>query len=664
MSQSFFYCLCLTFTFIAQSNIIAYEFVFIYTCGRYRDMLAKPSYGITVANRRKMKVGLGFFGYLAQEWLTVITFGLLLVKSIALMGFVYSSDQSVIDMSRGLRNITYMSICVAFLLIIISFSFLAKNKGRLWLLLILNFLCSFLFAFDAVYLRASGNFLSTQLLRQTGNLNNLWDSIFAMFRLCDIVFFFDIPIIAILLIISRKFFYSSPLFTNFKARMIAFFTIFILATAFIVSRYIAIDVYGNDRNDYIFYTHWNPGQTICNSSPMGYHIYDSYVFFSDFRAYQLSSKEKSQIQTWIDARDEKLPDNSFKGMYKDKNLLVIQVESLENFVIGQSVDGQEITPTLNKLLDNSIYFDNFYAQINEGTSSDADLMLNTSVFPVRKGSTFFRFPYSTYNSFPKILENHGYSTKAIHPDNGEYWNWMEALDSMGFQECIDAKSFKMDEVIFLGLSDGSFLKQVKDTIINQKTPFYNFMVTLTSHSPFEMPERHKQLKLNETLADTKLGGYFQSIKYTDSCLGTFIDELDKSGVLDNTVLVIYGDHDSVHKYFNDDIQSIKPAQEWWKDNDKRVPLIIYEKGQTAQKIHTTGGQIDLMPTLLYSLGIDKSEYQSTVFGRNLFNTNEDYVLLSNGEFRGNIESSKQAEILKGLEYADMAIRSDFFNKSK
>lgn len=627
-------------------------------------MFSKTSYGITVANRRRNNKEFRIIGYLLQEWLTIITFGMLLIKSIVLMGFVYSPDQSVIDMYRGLRNTTYMPICIAFLLIIVSFSFLAKRKGRLWLLLILNFLCSFLFAFDAVYLRASGNFLSTQLLRQTGNLNNLWDSIFAMFRPCDIVFFFDIPIIAIILIIFRRLDYSSPLFNKMKSRLIAFATIFLLSVAFIVSRYIAIDVNGNNKNAFIFYTHWNPAQTICNTSPMGYHIYDCYVFLSDFKPYEISSKEKTEIQNWLDAKKENLPDNSYKGMYKGKNLLIIQVESLENFVIGQSVNGQEITPTLNKLLNNSIYFDNYYAQVNEGTSSDADLMTNTSVYPVRRGSTFFRFPYTSYNTLPKIFENHGYSTKAIHPDNGEYWNWMEALNNMGFQQCIDAKSFKMDEIIFLGLSDGSFLYQVKDTIIKQKQPFYNFMVTLSSHSPFNMPERHRQLTLDDTLNDTTLGGYFQSVKYTDSCLGTFIDELDKSGILDNTVLVLYGDHGSVHKYFNDQIQAIKPSQDWWLDNDNKVPLIIYEKGQAAQKIHTTGGQIDLMPSLLYAFGIDKSEYESTVFGRNLFNTKQDYALLSNGEFRGNIDSQKQAEVLKGLEYADMAIRSNFFKKSK
>lgn len=627
-------------------------------------MFAKTSYGITVARRRRANPWYGFLGYLMQEWLLLLTFGILLVKSIILMGFVFSSNQSVIDMSRGLRNIKYMSICFAFTLIVVSFSFLARGKGRLWLLLVLNFLVSFLFAFDAVYIRASGNFLSTQLLRQTGNLNNLWDSIFAMFRPCDIVFFIDIPIIAVILFITRNFYYSSPLFTKLKTRLIAFAAVFLLSVAFIVSRYIAVDVYGDNRNNYIFYTHWNPGQTICNASPLGYHVYDCYVFFSDFKPYRISSKTKKEIQAWIDAKNENLPDNSYKGIYAGKNLLIIQVESLENFVIGQAEDGQEITPTLNKLLSNSIYFDNYRAQVNEGTSSDADLMTNTSVFPVRKGSTFFRFPYTAYNSMPALFKKHGYATMAVHPDSGEYWNWMEALHNMGFQKCIDAKSFKMDEIIFLGLSDGSFFRQIKDTIIHQKTPFYNFMVTLTSHSPFEMPEGHKQLKLNETIRDTKLGGYFQSIKYTDSCLGTFMEALDKSGVLDNTVLVIYGDHDSVHKYFNDEVNEIQPSENWWLDNDKKIPLLIYSKGQPAQKIHTTGGQIDLMPTLLYLFGFDESEYKSTVFGRNLLKTKEDYVLLTDGEFRGSISSTKQTEILKGLEYADMAIRSNYFKGRK
>lgn len=622
----------------------------------------RTSYGITVSKGRRLNNGLNIVDYILQEWLGILTFLILFLKSVILMGFVYSSDQSVINLSKGIDNIRYIPLCGAFLISFVSLNYLAKGKGRHWLLLILNFLCSFLFVFDAVYLRSSGNFLSTQLLKQTGNLNNLWGSIFAMFRPCDIAFFIDIPIIAALLIITRKLEYTSSLYYKLRDRMIAFSALFILPIVFIIIQYVSLNIYGNNKNDYIFYTHWNPAQTICNTSPMGYHIYDCYIFFADYKPYKISTKDRKAIQAWIDAKNENLPANKYKGLYKGKNLLIIQVESLENFVIGQSVDGQEITPNLNKLLKNSLYFDQYYTQINEGTSSDSDLLVNTSVFPVRKGSTFFRFPYTTYNSLPKLFNQHGYYTSAIHPDNGEYWNWMEALNNMGFQKCIDAKSFKMDEVIFLGLSDGSFLRQVEPKIAEQKNPFYTFMITLSSHSPFEMPPQYQYLKLPENIANTRLGGYFQSIKYTDDCLGKFLDKLDKSGVLDNTVVVVQGDHTSVHKYFNDQIKAIKPAQDWWLNNDLRVPLIIYSKGQQPETIHTIGGQVDLMPTVANLFGFEEKEYSSTVFGRDLLNTNKNYVLLSNGEIRGDVNEKDKAEIQKGLEYADMAIRSNFFKK--
>ncbi len=107
-------------------------------------------------------------------------------------------------------------------------------------------------------------------------------------------------------------------------------------------------------------------------------------------------------------------------MAKGKNLIYIQVESLENFVIGKTVNGKEITPNLNKLVQKSLYFPNTFEQVNEGTSSDADLMVNTSMLPLRQGSTFFRYPNTNYNSLPNLLEGEGYATSAIHPDKGSF----------------------------------------------------------------------------------------------------------------------------------------------------------------------------------------------------------------------------------------------------
>ncbi|MDZ5001196.1 sulfatase-like hydrolase/transferase, partial [Clostridium perfringens] len=134
---------------------------------------------------------------------------------------------------------------------------------------------------------------------------------------------------------------------------------------------------------------------------------------------------------------ENLPDNQYKGIFKDKNLLVIQVESLESFIIGKETNGQKITPVMDELIKTGLYFPNVYEQVNEGTSSDSDLMINTSMFPLRRGSTFFRYPSTNYNSLPLLLEEDGYETIAIHPDKGSFWNYVNGLTGIGFKHFVD-----------------------------------------------------------------------------------------------------------------------------------------------------------------------------------------------------------------------------------
>ena len=290
-------------------------------------------------------------------------------------------------------------------------------------------------------------------------------------------------------------------------------------------------------------------------------------------------------------------------------------------------------------------------------------MTNTSVYPIRTGATFFRFPNNTYNSLPKLLQGMGYSTLAIHGDRGSYWNWVPALTSIGFEKTMDETHFNTDEKIGLGISDGSYFKQVAPILASEKQPFYNFIVTLTSHSPFDLPDQYRKLALSEDLNKTKLGGYFQSVNYTDEQIGNFIGTLDKSGVLNNSVVVIYGDHTGVHKYYNDEVKEVQPQENWWLDDSKRIPLIIYHKGMKAREIEITGGQIDTMPTVAYLMGITEERYKNTVFGRNLLNTNQDFAVLANKQYVGKAADNEEIqEKLQGIDLADLIIRKNYFNE--
>jgi lipoteichoic acid synthase len=411
----------------------------------------------------------------------------------------------------------------------------------------------------------------------------------------------------------------------------------------------------------LFRVCWAPNQTISNLSPIGYHIYDIYNFTQDCKPLELTAKDKKDINSWFESKKENIPDNEYKGMFKGKNLIIIQVESLENFVIGQKINGQEITPNLNKLLGNSLYFPDYYEQVYNGTSSDADLMTNTSIYPVRRGSTFFRYPGNKYNSLPKLMQGIGYSTLAVHPDNASYWNWMPALKSIGFQRCIDASYFDQSETIGMGISDGSYLRQVEPLAEKQKQPFYMFLVTLTSHAPFNLPQQYRELKLDPALDKTKLGGYFQSMHYTDKQLGIFIDKLQKSGVLNNTAIALYGDHCGIHKFYQQEVNQIQPSQSWWLDNHHHIPLIIYQKNLKGKTVSTIGGEIDLMPTISYLMGIDESKYADTTMGRNLLKTNKNFAVLADGKYVGTAASSKEKNSsIQGLEIANKIIESNYF----
>ncbi|MDR3541247.1 MAG: LTA synthase family protein [Desulfosporosinus sp.] len=583
----------------------------------------------------------------------------LLLKSILLLGLINNDNATSFNIYKALWSFSSpppLVVFISLIVIVLSFAFLFQGRTRFWFLVICNFLFSLLFVADLMYYRGFSSFVSPYLLSQTTNLDNLSSSIVSMLRPIDLLFFLDL---LVLVGIGLK-------FENFHVKanrnVYTLCLLFMLSVSYVYYQHVQMDLKGNGR-EMLFRVSWSPNQTMSDLSPLGYHAFDIYNYYENKQIEKPTLEENRAISTWFAQKQENLPANQYSGLFKGQNLIVIQVESLENFVINQKVNGQEITPNLNKLLANSFYFSNFYEQVYNGTSVDADLMTNTSVYPIRTGATFFRFPNNTYNSLPKLLHGVGYSTLAIHPDKGSYWNWVPALTSIGFEKTMDETHFNSDEKIGLGISDGSYFKQVAPIVVSEKQPFYNFIVTLTSHSPFDLPDQYRKLVLSENLNQTKLGGYFQSVNYTDQQIGNFLGTLDQSGVLDHSVVVIYGDHTGVHKYYNDEVKEVQPQENWWLDDSKRIPLIVYHKGMKGREIETTGGQIDTMPTVAYLMGINEASYKNTAFGRNLLNTQKNFAVLANKHYVGEaVNLKEQQEEIQGIDLADLIIRKNYFKE--
>jgi lipoteichoic acid synthase len=580
----------------------------------------------------------------------------LLAKSWLAVVLINNPNHSVLNPAHIEDYETSLVIFVGFIVVPVALGFLFRGRSRLAYSLVLDSLLSALLITDVWYFRAHSTFLSFLLWQEVVNLRHLGSSIFAMSRPIDLLFLADLVVLLPLVLLWRR------LYLGARRSVALALLLPLVSVVCLEYKHHELDQFGTDSDVRFVEPCWEARQTISFQSPLGFHVLDFFfVFFRNSRL-ELSSAQRGEIRTWYAETRETRPDSRYKGLLKGRNLIVVQVESLENFVIGHSVAGEEITPVLNSLLPNSLYFENINDQANEGMSSDSDLMTNTSVYPVRKGSTFFRFPGNTYNSLPRILRGAGYrTTLALHPDPAVYWNWKNALTSIGFDVCLDMAAFKNTEILGLGLSDECFLTQVGALLTKQPEPFYAYMVTLTSHGPFELPDDHCELTLDAKLADTILGHAFQSFRYVDHQIGRLLERLRESGVLDRSVVVFYGDHTSVHRFYSDEVAALDGLDDWMRDSRPLVPLIIYAPGISGERFAVTGGHIDTMPTLLYLLGVDEHQYVDTAMGRNLLNTGLDFAVLRKGTVVGRDRFGPFAKkAVRGLAIADMILRSDYF----
>lgn len=364
--------------------------------------------------------------------------------------------------------------------------------------------------------------------------------------------------------------------------------------------------------------------------------------------------------------------NDYTDIFKDKNILVIHAESLQTIAMNTSFNDQEVTPNLNKLASEGIYFTNYYSQVSVGTSSDAELTFTTSLMPTQSGTAFVSYFDRTYIGLPKIMRDNGYYTFSMHGNNADFWNRRVMHENLGYQKFYSKKDYNVtsENSIGLGISDKDFFEQSVEKIAkiaakNQK--YYGQLITLTNHTPFDEVEKYGEFDVNikETTTNednttsevvypymegTKLGNYFKSVHYADSAIKTFIDKLDEKNLLENTVIVIYGDHDArlpekdYNRLFNYDKEtdSIRSKDDpeyvlfdsYQYELNRKVPFIIWTKDKEFnEKISNVMGMYDAMPTLTNMFGVKNSTY---ALGHDIFNIKDNnIVVFPNGNWLTN-----------------------------
>jgi len=413
-------------------------------------------------------------------------------------------------------------------------------------------------------------------------------------------------------------------------------------------------------------TQWNPAETIAASGPISYHLQEAAKSINRLIS-NPSSEDVAEIETWLNYNKENLPDNEYKGLFKGKNVIFLQIESLENFVIGQKANGTEIAPFLTKLSKESLYFPNIYEQNNGGDSIDCDFLINSSTYTLGDQITGLNYGENIYpNSLPRLFEHLGYKTITSHAENYAAFNWSELhKNAFGVDTLWSLNDYNNDEAVGYGISDRTFLNQLSEKLKNVQEPFFFESPTLSSHGPFEIGKQYRQLDLPKDIDESKLGGYFESIHYTDAQIEMFFEKLEQSGILNNTIVVMYGDHTGVHKYYNNEIKDLNYEGNWWKAYDHKIPLIIYTPHMKPAIIKASGGQSDFLPTISYLMGIDKSMYENTSMGRVLVNTNRNSTIIRTKEIEGDVKSPEEEQhVLNSYIIGEKIIKSNFFANYK
>ena len=543
------------------------------------------------------------------------------------------------------------------LLILLSLlSLIFKRKNRIKYFVAMSIILTLICLINSVYYHYYSSFASIALLSNLVYAKDVGDAIFEnVLKPIDLIYIWcPLAVYFTYNLLNKKKYFTKELKSNKKLIVKSLIsTLALWAIAVII---MPLSAWGS------FYKLWNRESVVIN--------YGIYIYQIDDIIQSISPKLNSafghdsalkETKDYYTNNKYKETKNEYTNIFEGKNVIVIHAESMQEFVMELSFNGKEVTPNLNRLSEEGIFFNNFYSQVGVGTSSDSEFTFNTSLMPSTKGTVFVNFFDREYISIPKLLKEKGYYTYSMHANTGEFWNRNIMHQSLGYDKFYSKDSYVIDETIGLGLSDKSFfsqsvdiMKEIKDTT---KGPFYSTLIMLSNHTPFSdlelMPEYQTTIDVkldNQTITreyinNTKLGNYIRSVHYADEAIGEFIDKLDSEGLLDNTVVVIYGDHDArmdkedFNLLYNYDPVNDKIKEETdegyvsFTDYDyelnRKVPFIIWTKDKQFNKVvNTPMGMIDVLPTLGNMLGIH-SDYQ---LGNDIFNLKDNVVTFIDGSY--------------------------------
>ncbi|AJH63999.1 LTA synthase family protein [Bacillus cereus] len=555
-----------------------------------------------------------------------ISFVLIIALAVWLKTYLITRFSFDLKIESSTQELILFISPLAASLAFVGLALFATGEKRNYIALCINFLLTIILVGNVMFYDFYSDFITLPVLGQTSNFGQLGGSIIEILNYKIILAFVDIIFFFILL--KKK----ALVFQTGRVTHPARFVYFLLTVGvFFANLHLA-----EKERPELLTRSFDRVMLVKNLGLYTHQVYDLTLQVKAGSQKALADSSKLQeTENYVKANQSEPNPNMF-GAAKGKNVIVVTLESLQTFLIGAKVNGEEVTPFLNEFINESYYFDNFFHQTGQGKTSDSEFLIDTSLYPLNRGAVFFTHGNNDYTATPEILRQQGYFTSVFHANNATFWNRNIMYSALGYDRYYNELDYKITPETNLnwGLKDIEYFDQSVDILKTVDQPFYARFLTLTNHYPFTYDEDTKFIEPYDS-GNGVFDRYIVTARYLDESIKKFIERLKAEGMYDDSIIVLYGDHYGISEKHNRAMaQFLEKDQitEFDTLNLQRTPLYIHMPGQTeGETISKPTGQIDIKPTILNLLGIDTTN--DIRFGHDMFsNEYTGFVVLRDGSF--------------------------------
>ena len=325
--------------------------------------------------------------------------------------------------------------------------------------------------------------------------------------------------------------------------------------------------------------------------------------------------------------------NDYTGIFKDKNLIVILLESVNEIAINK-----ELFPNIYKVYNEGISFKNNYSPRNNCSTGNNEMTVMTGLFSINNTCTANTYKRNVYpEAIFNIFKNEGYSVTSYHSYTDHYYSRHTIHKNMGSDKFYGVEDLGMEysNVYEEWPSDLTFFETSMPYYINEDK-FLAFMTTVTTHQTYNVPSEFgdKYLDLfGEMEYSTTVKRYLSKMTELDKALGYMLNELEQSGKLEDTVIALFADH-YPYGLTNSQINTVLDYDVNIRQEVDRTPMVIYNSKIESKKIEKYTSIVDLLPTLfnMFDVNYDPRLYMGT----DIMSDNVGRVVFADGSWQDNV----------------------------